>query len=208
MDYVTNIFDLEMYIREIEDVYLTLTEKFYEESRFELGNLNRLSVNDALKNPKFISKIVPEYINFMNMHILDPQLTELETIPGFRSRVKKYKTVLLKLNHYKNRENTVNKDGKRMGTLYIGKSLNDLFGVRIFVNNLNENSSAVLHLLKNCGIKSIKRPYERNDGYYRAIHLYLKDSNTHFSWEIQLWDVTCIEKNDLAHLAHEEERKL
>ena len=41
-----NIADLEIYLRQIEDAYLQLSNDFYSNEKFDIGNLNKISVSD------------------------------------------------------------------------------------------------------------------------------------------------------------------
>lgn len=190
-----NTADLEIYLRQIEDAYLQLSNEFYSNEKFDIGNLNKLSVSDFQNDTDNLLVLLPAYIDFLNEKSTVETLISLLSIPGFRQRVKVFETAKEKINAYSISE-------KQRGTLYVGKCVNDLFGMRIILDNLNENAKEILNFLKNSGIKSIKRPYERNDGAYHAIHFYIRDNNHHFSWEVQLWDTTCFASNVAAHEEH------
>ena len=118
--------------------------------------------------------------------------------PGIRYRVKQSESIREKIIYYLGPEH----EG---GKVSINKSLNDLLGFRIFVENLE---IIYTNLCKDNEVKNIiNRMYMRNKGGYVGLHIYFKNNNNKFfPWELQIWCVDNIKSNEQSHKEHKQKR--
>lgn len=118
--------------------------------------------------------------------------------PGIRYRVKQSESIREKIIYYLGPEH---EDGK----VSINKSLNDLLGFRIFVENLE---IIYTNLCKDNEVKKIiNRMYMRNKDGYLGLHIYFKNNNNKFfPWELQIWCVDNIKSNEQSHKEHKQKR--
>lgn len=186
-------------ITDIKSVYDVVTKKFYESSNvvYESRNLKKFLIDEAFTTSLFMAEFIPDYIAFLNdLEYKDFFEFSAEGDLDFRYRVKLEQTVDTKMAHNLNRH------------LYVSKLLNDLFGARLILNDLNRHQAELLSLLQDVQKNGlISRFYERKDGLYRGYHCYFQDSNKHLAWELQLWDGEDKKTNFLAHVQHELDRE-
>lgn len=118
---------------------------------------------------------------------------------GVRYRVKQSESIGEKIRYYLG-------DQHENGKVPIIKSLNDLLGFRIFVQDVD----FVHDELKNdTNIKvHIDRMYMRKKDGYIGLHIYFKNhNNKFFPWELQIWNVRHAELNENLHKEHKQKRK-
>ena len=118
---------------------------------------------------------------------------------GVRYRVKQSESISEKIRYYLG-------DQHENGKVPIIKSLNDLLGFRIFVQDVD----LIYNKLKNdTNIKVyIDRMYMRDKDGYVGLHIYFKNHNNNFfPWELQIWNVHHAESNENLHKEHKQKRK-
>lgn len=196
--WMDNLVVIDGIIHNLYDVCLKFNQNFYNETDILIPkSLKRLKIDDALKNTVFMNRLIPKYLNYLSSGIgLDKDfLFNLGFDYDFRYRVKSIDTLNKKLYH---------NCGKDM---YMAKILNDCFGGRIILPNVQVQEADVmikLKQLKDDGL--ISRFYKRDDGCYHAVHCYFQKQNSWFPWELQIWDQACKKDNYLEHKRHEIER--
>lgn len=118
--------------------------------------------------------VVMKYRDFMNDNFLDINKACIE----LESRVKNKNSVEYKINNYiQNHEN---------GKISINKCLNDLFGLRITVLG-NYDIKKLISNLKSVLDDNLYKVVDSSKDEYKAIHVYFKQDNYCFQWELQIW---------------------
>jgi hypothetical protein len=176
-----------------EKEYLSFSKCFYNKQN-ELFNLRKLQILEPFESQLLINKLIGEYKNKLEQSNLlnDQYFLTLEENHRFRKRIKSDSSIRRKINH--------NLRNHR----YFSKTLNDIFGARIILTDIECHKNEIWKLLselKQSGI--LYRFYFRIDGNYRGIHCYIQDCNKHFPWELQIWDSSWSELNYLEHTNHE-----
>lgn len=154
-------------------------------------NLAKLRVCDLINNVDLYNDFFDLITKYVVLLDKDKNNFEFNCSNVF-NRIKNSNSIRTKIDRYfyKNKEN---------GKVILNKCLNDLFGFRIIVNNLDLDIVFIklVDIFKiNSKIKIIKRELE---GGYRAIHLYFKIDNFFFQWELQIWSEKERIINDVAH---------
>lgn len=186
----------------IDNAFQILNSIYYNDKKHEMMNYNKVQLSSAALSSKFIVE-ASQYNKFLKKHQTDDCMIPIIG-KKIHTRVKALESLHDKIEQYL-------KNTRIRGNVIINKSINDMFGCRFLVEGLNENLEAyrdLLIFLKDNGYESIYRPYIKNKetSKYCAIHFYLKDSNKHFCWEVQLWDPNSFEDNFKEHKKHEDNR--
>lgn len=183
----------------VEKEYNLFTADFYHE--FGVGhphNLKKYTIDEALNDSYFMDDIIPKYLRSLMVwprNNIDAFRLGMPSDLEFRDRIKLMTTIVNKMR---------SKTGKHM---YVAKVLNDFFGARIILRDVDKRYDEVCNLLEDKHQHHvISRYYLRNDGHYRGIHCYFQDENTHLPWELQIWDKNRKITNYNEHERHEHER--
>lgn len=165
-----------------------------------LNSLREISISEFVNNDWLMYDLLPDYVNKLKRDSPGDYFINYDFL---RTRIKSGDSIHLKLRQYLNR--TYN----HRGDFYISKTLNDLFGFRIILPNLNENKLEINALLNRFVAKNIiKKFYNKNDRNYRAIHCYFQGYNKWFPWELQIWDSMDECDNIQEHLKHDKRKRL
>ena len=84
----------------------------------------------------------------------------------------------------------------------INKCFNDLFGIRIIVEN-NLEFLEIKEYVEN-NYQNIK-VIDALRGEYKAVHLYFKQDNFSFQWELQIWNKEDEERNINSHKIYKQD---
>ncbi len=194
---VDNISTLSEIIEELHGVYLDFTTNFYRhvDSRFNY-NLKKLKIDDAFDSQEFMLMLVKQYVDSLgNDENIGGKLLAVGMDYNFRYRIKQMDSLYRKMEH------NLKKDR------YVSKILNDFMGTRIILSNVNSQETEINELLGTLQQQGIiSRFYHRDDKKYRALHCYFQDTNRHFPWEFQIWDLEDSENNYKEHERHEKEK--
>jgi len=169
--------------------YYTKYSEEWQKLRNSTFNLKRKLIRDIEFDNDLYDFII-EYRMFLEKHSIDFML-EATKISNVEIRIKHINSIDYKINNYK----TALKH--EYGTIPINKSLNDIMGVRIILNediSYEEISNYIKNFYPSC--KVIKA--ERTGGYI-AIHIYYHLSNFAFPWELQIWDKQHVISNKYSH---------
>lgn len=140
-------------------------------------NLKRKLIKDIEFNNELYMTII-EYRKLLEKHapIL---ISHVEQMSNVEMRIKHINSIDYKIQAYKNME----KHG--FGTTPIIKSINDLMGIRIILEEPISFNEIKEYLL---GKYPLYRVISSNKNGYVAIHVYFQISNAYFPWELQIWD--------------------
>lgn len=195
---------IEQLIRDIS----SLQKKFYsilDNNEIKPSiNYSKVEVRHIMDDKIDVSKrffsYLPKYLEQLNLFTLESIaiLEEKYHFVRLRSRVKSNGSISQKLTQYLNKDDS--------GKFPIQKCLNDLCGFRISIDLQifeTEEFLSLMDKLKKEGI--IFRHYYRQDGSYKAYHLYLKNkSNLFLPWELQIWYNEDEESNYSSHAEHKQ----
>lgn len=149
-------------------------------------NLKSKQINDVFSEEGELKTDFVQYIDeycdlLFEVLTLNEQYNALLEHFPVRTRIKEPNSRIPKLYHYK-----LNKE--EGGKVNLKKCLNDLFGIRVFVENFEHGETTeklLLELLSNVtGIKI----HNSSKGSYKATHIYFQNGNNKFfPWELQIW---------------------
>lgn len=192
------------FLTRIYQLYSLFSEEFYgsdDVDMTQIRNLKKYKVENAVVDDYLMQYIIPRYIQSLNRHqelVLNIMQYQCGIGVECRCRIKLRDTIYKKLNYNCSRSRS------SLGSLYVNKVLNDLFGMRIVVQNLNKKIEAVKRYLDYYSQEySYFKYYVRRKNGYSAVHCYFQTSNRYFPWELQIWDIEDKETNILAHEEHE-----
>ena len=179
--------DIEMLIQFIQTEYLDFTNKWRESNYYSKINLKSTQVCEILENKKILNIIMDyrEFINENNIQLMMDFKKNNTNNSKVNIRTKAKNSIEYKIENYnKNHEN---------GKVPINKCFNDLFGIRIIcANKINYEEIENLIKAKYRELKCIKA-YRKE---YKATHIYFKENNFTFQWELQIWN-ECDEINNI-----------
>lgn len=171
--------ELEKLIDFIQSEYIEFNKKWKESNYYSKINLRNNLVCDLLDNELILEAIFNyrEFINESNIQlIMDFKQFNTEN-SKVNVRTKTKNSIEYKIKNYiENHEN---------GEIPIDKCLNDLFGIRIIMNK---------RLTYNQIIDFIRKKYKNlkcidsSKKEYKATHIYFKQDNFNFQWELQIWN--------------------
>lgn len=169
---------LHILIAQIRSYYDDFNGRWEKQPEYRRINLKKKCVKDIYADQAFLS-LVLRYVEFIrDQEWLYTGFGQLGQ-GGFvtRARVKARNSIEYKLEHYRlNHED---------GTTPINKCLNDLYGMRIILKESYTHEQ----------IKSFFAEYhpdlrciESSKGGYIATHIYFRNGNYFFPWELQIWN--------------------
>ena len=85
----------------------------------------------------------------------------------------------------------------------INKCINDLFGVRIILEESVTFEEVQAFMEKNYREKY--RCIDSSKLDYKAVHLYFRENNYTFPWELQIWNRCDVENNFASHKKYKQE---
>lgn len=171
--------DLEKIIDFIISKYEKIMAKWIANENFLSINTKKILVKDIYKDSEVLNAIL-NYRTFMNEQnlYLSLKIQELNLVSTVNTRVKAKNSIEFKINNYILKHN--------LGEIPISKCFNDLYGIRII---LKENLSCedIINFIsqKYPSLKCINS--SKPEGYI-AVHVYFKNSNQTFQWELQIWN--------------------
>ncbi len=111
------------------------------------------------------------------------------------TRVKALNSIQDKIEKYENK--------KESGKIPIKKCLNDIFGLRIILNNSISYDEIIKYIEENYPYLKCIKAFR---GSYKAIHVYFgNDDNMKFQWELQIWNKEDEHTNLISHAKHKQE---
>lgn len=171
--------ELEKLINFIQTEYIEFNEKWQKSDYYTKINLKNNQVCDLLDNEEMLNTIFNyrEFINENNIQLLMDfkQFNNDKAKVNIRAKTKNSIEYKIK-NYIKNHE-----DGK----VPINKCFNDLFGIRIICSE--EITNKQIQELIEDEFQDLKC-IDSSKQEYKATHIYFKQDNFNFQWELQVWN--------------------
>ena len=183
--------ELDVLIIFIEQEYKRLSNKRKKSDLYEEINQKKKLVKDIEHDNNILTTIL-NYRLFINENHLDIKLefNRLNLKSEVNSRVKAQNSIEYKISNYMTNKHNY-------GEIPLNKCFNDLYGIRIiFEENIDFND--IKKFVDNKYNGKIKC-YDASKGDYVATHMYFKENNYSFQWELQIWDKKHYESNIISH---------
>lgn len=171
--------ELEKLIKFIQTEYIQFNKKWQNSDYYTKINLKNNLISDLTENEEILNVIFSyrEFINENNIKLLMDfkQFNTENAKVNIRAKAKNSIEYKIK-NYIENHE-----DGK----IPINKCLNDLFGIRIIcTEKIDKEQIAKLIKFKFKNLKCI----DSSKQDYKATHIYFRQGNFNFQWELQIWN--------------------
>jgi uncharacterized phage-associated protein len=165
--------------------YTEITDEWLRETPTKT-NLKNALVAD-IDADGIIYKSIMEYVQLLNEKSADITLP-LASVCSCKvtARVKAQNSIEFKIQNYKTERH-------EFGKIPINKCINDLFGIRIFLREpltFDEVYSFIEDTYPNR-----YRCIDSSKFDYKAVHLYFKENNQSFPWELQIWNMCDMDSN-------------
>lgn len=182
--------ELENLISFIQSEYIQFNKNWQNSNYYAKINLKNnlivnLSENEEMLNTVFSYR---EFINENNIQLL--------------MDFKKFNTQNAKINIRTKAKNSIEYKIKNYiekhenGKVPINKCLNDLFGIRIICNKPIEHVQ-IINLVRS-NFKNLKC-IDSSKQDYKATHIYFREGNCNFQWELQIWNKKDEINNIISH---------
>lgn len=186
--------ELENLINFIQTEYIVFNEKWQQSMYYSRINLKNNSVYKLVNNEKLLNSIFNyrEFINENNIQLLMDFKQYNTDRAKINIRTKTKNSIEFKIDRYiQEHEN---------GEVPISKCLNDLFGIRIICSEeLRYEDIKKFIEQKYSKLKCINSSKKE----YIATHIYFKQDNFSFPWELQIWN----EKDEISNIISHEKYK-
>ena len=190
-----NLDELKVLLTKTYEIYKNICKDWRLE-RGLLFNQMATTVSQTIEDGNKLLDIF-KYRDFLNEKKLE-QVLMISSLPNVsHTRVKQLNSTLFKLVTY----NTKKVNGKA-GTISINKCLNDMFGLRVITERIF-TFNEVNNFIKQNFPKF--KCLDSSKGDYRAIHIYIKEDNFNYLWEVQLWFKDDEKQNHESHKKHKQE---
>ena len=171
--------DLEKLIKFIQTEYIEFNKKWQNSDYYTKINLKNNLILDLTENEEILNAVFNyrEFINENNIKLLMDfkQFNTENAKVNIRTKAKNSIEYKIK-NYIENHEN---------GKVPINKCLNDLFGIRIIcTEKIEKDQIAELIKFKFKNLKYI----DSSKKNYKATHIYFRQGNFNFQWELQIWN--------------------
>lgn len=184
-------------VEEIQYVY-TNTEEEWEQfaaaNDLFLFNQKSVRVLECQGDPQCLN-LITKYLVFLTSRKIDESFHRIGDNYVLDSRIKSRNSVEEKLSVYSGTGENFN----------VNKCLNDLFGIRIIIDD-DLSFDSIFNLFRdNKDVKCIdsSKPKHSNPKDYTATHIYFRSKgNTHFQWELQIWRTKDEVQNQKSHKGH------
>lgn len=171
--------ELEKLIKFIQTEYIQFSKKWQNSDYYTKINLKNNLISDLAENEEILNAVFNyrEFINENNIQLLMDfkQFNTENAKVNIRTKAKNSIEYKIK-NYIENHEN---------GKVPINKCLNDLFGIRIIcTEKIEKDQIAELIKFKFKNLKYI----DSSKKDYKATHIYFRQGNFNFQWELQIWN--------------------
>lgn len=194
-----NYEDLKALIDYIQSVYHE-TNVLWKVQNPPAIHLKKTLVSDIEIDPSGdIYPTIQEYVRFLN----DRATFILFELASFgegniNARVKAPNSIEYKIQNYKSEQ-------RSFGKIPINKCLNDLFGFRIFFDEPFSHSDIESFVENTYGKNNSYKCIDSSKLDYKATHIYFREDNYTFPWELQIWCSSDIENNFASHKKYKQE---
>ena len=180
--------ELEKLVKFIQTEYIQFNKKWQNSDYYTKINLKNNLISDLTENEEILNAVFNyrEFINENNIKLLMDfkQFNTENAKVNIRTKAKNSIEYKIK-NYIENHEN---------GKVPINKCLNDLFGIRIICTEKIEKEQIVIKF-KFKNLKCI----DSSKQDYKATHIYFRQDNFNFQWELQIWNKEDEIKNISSH---------
>ena len=183
--------------KKINDLHKVFGDEWFDENSINLKKqrIEHVCFDGPLIDPEFYSYII-QYIQDLTDFSLE-NIYSIDCPYRVINRTKNPDSIVAKLIYYRHEK-------AEKGIVSINKCLNDLMGLRVFVENYNhkENFTKLCEVLAKEAIKV----HNSCKGQYKATHLYFQNENNKlFPWELQIWNTEDEEENIHSHQIHKQD---
>lgn len=163
---------------------LWIASDYYSEINLRKKTISNLSEDNSLN----IIFNYREFINEKNARLIIDFMHFNTTKAKVNVRTKTRNSIEYKKENYIANHNN--------GEIPINKCFNDLFGIRIICMEELKKEQVMNFIEKKYNkIKCI----DSSKGEYKAIHIYFKENNFSFPWELQIWNKSDEKANIISH---------
>lgn len=182
--------DIDRLIEFIQKEYIELTRKWEQSQYYYRIHLKNNLVRDISENQTILEAVINyrEFINENNIKLVMDfkQFTTNKSKVNIRTKSKN--SIEYKIKNYT--------ENHEEGKVAINKCFNDLFGIRIICEDqISKNQIIELINSKYNKLKCI----DSSKKDYKAMHIYFKEDNFSFQWELQIWNKLDEIKNIQSH---------
>ena len=191
-----SVFDeLKDLIYYIQTVYTEITNEWLHGESAKI-NLKKSQVSD-IDVDGTIYKSIMGYVRLLNERSAGITL-QLYFVCSCQvtARVKAQNSIEYKIQNYKT-------DRHEFGKIPINKCVNDLFGVRIILES--PLTFKEIHTFVEETYQGKYRCIDSSKLDYKAVHLYFRENNQSFPWELQIWNRCDVESNFASHKKYKQE---
>lgn len=191
-----SVFDeLKELIDYIQSVYSVVTDVWLQNASEKI-HLKKTQVCDIDADGSIYQSIM-EYVQLLNERSADITL-KLSSVCSCQvtARVKTQNSIEYKIQNYKT-------DRHECGKVPINKCFNDLFGVRIILDTPLNFEDVRMFIEETYQGKY--RCIDSSKLDYKATHLYFRENNYSFPWELQIWNRCDVESNFASHKKYKQE---
>lgn len=183
--------ELDKFIVFIEEKYKKLCYEWEKTDLYNPIHQKNKQVKDIVKDNSILNDIL-NYRLFINENHLDLKLAfdQLNIKSEINSRVKAQNSIEYKISNYMTAKH-------EYGKVPLNKCFNDLYGIRIIFNE-SVNFNVVKEFI-NKKHKGKLKCINASKGDYVATHIYFKENNYSFQWELQIWDKEHYKTNIISH---------
>lgn len=187
--------ELKGLIDYIQAVYTEITTEWLHSSSDRI-NLKKSLVSD-IDVDGTIYKSIMEYVQLLNERSANITL-QLSSVCSCQvtARVKAQNSIEYKIQNYKT-------DRHELGRVPINKCVNDLLGFRIILET--PLTFEEIHSFIEAAYSRKYRCIDSSKLDYKAVHLYFKENNQSFPWELQIWNRCDVESNFASHQKYKQE---
>ena len=187
--------ELKDLIDYIQSAYTEVTDEWLRSTSAKT-NLKKSQVAD-IDADGAIYRSIMEYVQLLNDRSADITL-QLSGVCScmVTARVKAQNSIEYKIQTYKT-------DRHEFGRVPINKCINDLFGVRIFLEaplTFDEIYAFIADTYQ-----GQYRCIDSSKLDYKAVHLYFRKNNQSFPWELQIWNMCDADSNFASHKKYKQE---
>ena len=187
--------ELKDLIDYIQSAYTEVTDEWLRGGGAKT-NLKKSQVAD-IDADGAIYRSIMEYVQLLNDRSADISL-QLSSVCScmVTARVKAQNSIEYKIQTYKT-------DRHEFGRVPINKCINDLFGVRIFLEvplTFDEIYAFIAETYQ-----GQYRCIDSSKLDYKAVHLYFRKNNQSFPWELQIWNMGDADNNFASHKKYKQE---
>lgn len=186
--------DLKRLIDYINSAHQQIT-RIWNEQTTDRVNLSKCCVSDIALDGT-IYKNIADYVKLLNEKS-STILLELSSLCSCQvtARVKTQNSIELKIQNY-------NSSTHEYGKVPVNKCINDLFGVRIILSSVLSHDEILNFINETYGGKY--KCINSSKLEYKATHIYFKEDNYSFQWELQIWNIKDQESNFESHRKHKQ----